>query len=228
MVGEGYRSEGGGLRGDWWRARKEYRDSSTSFGRVIFRRAKCDGRRGVGCDSLLCMANVQTRRNFLLTAPIAAAAASPFADTMMRASTAAPAAGQGDAGGGVQVFTAAEMASALSGVQANHGTKNLVTSPATLMVINEETKKAAKEFEWHATRDHVFQVLEGETKYELGGTPKGAHQTKPGEWLAPESEGAKTVMLKKGDYLFVPRMTPHKRTTDGSVSLLLISSQNPA
>jgi mannose-6-phosphate isomerase-like protein (cupin superfamily) len=174
------------------------------------------------------MANKQTRRNFLLTAPIAAAAASPFADTMMRASTAAPAAGQGDAGGGVQVFTAAEMASALSGVQANHGTKNLVTSPATLMVINEETKKAAKEFEWHATRDHVFQVLEGETKYELGGTPKGEHQTKPGEWLAPESEGAKTVILKKGDYLFVPRMTPHKRTTDGSVSLLLISSQNPA
>jgi mannose-6-phosphate isomerase-like protein (cupin superfamily) len=173
------------------------------------------------------MANVQTRRNFLLTAPIAAAAASPLADTMLRASTAAAAAGQGE-GGAIQVFTASDMASELKGVQATHGTKNLVTSPGTVMVINEETKKAAKEFEWHATRDHVFQVLDGETKYELGGTPKGAHQTKPGEWLAPESEGAKTVILKKGDYLFVPRMTPHKRTTDGSVSLLLISSQTPA
>jgi mannose-6-phosphate isomerase-like protein (cupin superfamily) len=172
------------------------------------------------------MANVQTRRNFLLTAPIAAAAASPFADTMMRASTAAFAA-QGGAGG-AQLFSAADMENDLKGVQRNHGTMNLLTTPGTLMIINEETKKAAKEFEWHATRDHVFQVLEGETKYELGGTPKGAHQTKPGEWLAPESEGAKTVMLKKGDYLFVPRMTPHKRTTDGSVSLLLISSQNPA
>ena len=172
------------------------------------------------------MANVQTRRNFLLTAPIAAAAASPFADTMLRASTAA---GQGaDAPLPIQVFTAADMAGELKSVQTNHSTKNLVTSPATLMVINEETKKAAKEFEWHASRDHIFQVLDGETKYELGGTPKGAHQTKPGEWLAPESEGAKTVILKKGDYLFVPRMTPHKRTTDGSVSLLLISSQNPA
>jgi mannose-6-phosphate isomerase-like protein (cupin superfamily) len=120
------------------------------------------------------------------------------------------------------------MESELKGVQANHGTKNLLTTPGTLMILNEETKKTGKEFEWHATRDHVFQVLDGETKYELGGTPKGAHQTKPGEWLAPESEGAKTVMLKKGDYLFVPRMTPHKRTTDGSVSLLLISSQTPA
>jgi mannose-6-phosphate isomerase-like protein (cupin superfamily) len=174
------------------------------------------------------MANVQTRRNFLLTAPIAAAVASPLADTMLRASTAGSAAGQTADALPVQVFTASQMEGEAKGVQANHSTKNLVTSPATLMVINEETKKAAKEFEWHATRDHVFQVLDGETKYELGGTPKGTHQTKPGEWLAPESEGAKTVMLKKGDYLFVPRMTPHKRTTDGSVTLLLISSQNPA
>lgn len=171
------------------------------------------------------MANIKTRRNFLLTAPIAAAVASPFADTMIRASTAAGQAGTAPVP--FQLFTAAEMASALSAVQANHGTKNLLTSPGTLMIINEETKKAGKEFEWHETRDHVFQVLDGETKYELGGTPKGAHQTKPGEWLAPESEGSKAVILKKGDYLFVPRNTPHKRTTDGSVSLLLISSQNP-
>ncbi|WP_035354567.1 cupin domain-containing protein [Edaphobacter aggregans] len=174
------------------------------------------------------MVSKQTRRNFLLTAPIAAAVASPFADTMMRASTAGSAMGQGADAGPFQLFNAAEMESALKGVEANHGTKNLLTTPGTLMIINEETKKAAKEFEWHATRDHVFQVLEGETKYELGGTPKGARQTKPGEWLAPESEGAKAVILKKGDYLFVPRMTPHKRTTDGSVSLLLISSQTPA
>lgn len=136
--------------------------------------------------------------------------------------------GQAADASGVQVFTAGEMASALKAVQANHGTNNLLKSPGTLMILSEETKKAAKEFEWHATRDHVFQVLEGETKYEVGGTPKGAHQTKPGEWLAPESEGAKTVLLKKGDYLFVPRMTPHKRTTEGSVSLLLISSETPA
>ncbi len=183
---------------------------------------------GVGCDSLLGMANKQTRRNFLLTAPIAAAAASPFAETMLHASTTGSGMEQVSDGSKIQVFTAADVASELKGVQANHGTKNLLTSPGTLMIINEETKKAGKEFEWHATRDHVFQVLDGETKYELGGTPKGAHETKPGEWLAPECEGARTVMLKKGDYLFVPRMTPHKRTTDGSVSLLLISSQTPA
>jgi mannose-6-phosphate isomerase-like protein (cupin superfamily) len=173
------------------------------------------------------MANKHTRRNFLLTAPIAAAAVSPIADAMLHASS-ATAMGQAADGSDIKVFTAEEMASELKGVQANHATKNLLTTPGTLMILSEESNKAAKEFEWHATRDHVFQVLDGETKYELGGTPKGAHQTKPGEWLAPESEGAKTVMLKKGDYLYVPRMTPHKRTTAGSVSLLLISSQTPA
>lgn len=136
--------------------------------------------------------------------------------------------GQAAAESKIRVFTAGEMAGELKAVQANHGTKNLLTSPGTLMILNEEKDKAAKEFEWHATRDHVFQVLEGETTYELGGTPKGTHEVKPGEWLAPESEGAQTVILKKGDYLFVPRMTPHKRSTKGSVSLLLISSQTPA
>ena len=188
--------------------------------------ARC-GARSEECGSLWCMANKQTRRNFLLTAPIAAAAASPFSATMLHASSAGSGTGQTADAGAIQVWTASQMEGELKGVKANHGTKNLLTTPGTLVIIAEETKKAAKEFEWHATRDHVFQVLDGETKYELGGTPKGAHQTKPGEWLAPESEGAKAVILKKGDYLFVPRNTPHKRTTDGSVSLLLISSQNP-
>lgn len=180
------------------------------------------------CGSLFGMANVQTRRNFLLTAPLAAAVASPLTDTLLRASTVAQSGAVETGAASFQSFSAQEMESDLKAVQSSHGTKNLVTSPTSLMVINEETKKAGKEFEWHATRDHIFQVLDGETKYELGGTPKGAHETRPGEWLAPESEGAKIVILKKGDYLFVPRMTPHKRTTDDSVSLLLISAQTGA
>jgi len=34
------------------------------------------------------------------------------------------------------------------------------------------------------------------------------------------------VVLKKGDYLSVPRNTPHKRITEGKVSLLLISANS--
>ena len=60
--------------------------------------------------------------------------------------------------------------------------------------------------------------------YELGGTPQGGHNTKPGEWLAPASEGATKMTLHKGDWLLIPRGTPHKRTTETSVTFALIST----
>ena len=58
----------------------------------------------------------------------------------------------------------------------------------------------------------------------MGGTPRGTHKLREGEWLAPESVGAERVTLKKGDILAIPRGTLHKRTTDGEVSFLLIST----
>ncbi len=127
----------------------------------------------------------------------------------------------------VQLFTAAEMAANLKEVQSSHGVKTLLTPKGTdvTMMINEESGKAAKECEYHAKRDHVFQVLDGETTYQLGGTPKSPREIKPGEFLAPDADGYKTFLLKKGDYLLVPRMTPHRRITQGSVSLLLISAE---
>jgi quercetin dioxygenase-like cupin family protein len=90
-------------------------------------------------------------------------------------------------------------------------------------MLTVETAKNAKEFEWHENRDHIFQIIDGSTVYEVGGTPKGAHSTGPGEWLAPASEGATTITLKKGDMLVIPRGTPHKRNTAESVTLTLIS-----
>lgn len=172
------------------------------------------------------MANVKTRRNFLLTAPLAAAAVSPLTDALLHASTA----GQAEQPAlpvPFKLFTADEMAANLKDVQSNHSVRTLVSPKGTdvTMAINEESSKIAKEFEYHAKRDHVFQVLAGETTYELGGTPKNPRETKPGEFLAPESEGFKKVTLKRGDYLLVPRMTPHRRITEGSVSLLLISAE---
>ena len=178
------------------------------------------------CVSLSAMANVKTRRNFLLTAPLAAAAVSPLTDTLLRASITGAAYGQPDGTKTFQVFPAADVAGVIQGVQASHSNKDLINTKATAMTItiNEESKKVAKEFEYHAHRDHVFQVLDGETEYQLGGVPKNARETKPGEWLAPESEGYTSVKLKKGDYLSIPRMTPHKRITEGSVTLMLVAA----
>jgi quercetin dioxygenase-like cupin family protein len=94
--------------------------------------------------------------------------------------------------------------------------------PFTIVMTTEE-KKSGKEFEYHEGRDHIFQILEGTTVYELGGTPKSARNTKPGEWLAPASEGATSLTLHKGDMLVIPRGTPHKRSTEASVTFTLIS-----
>ena len=111
------------------------------------------------------------------------------------------------------------------------GSKGLASpkggAPFTVVIMAEE-KKAAAEFEWHELRDHIFQILEGTTKVELGGTPSGAHQPKPSEWLATGSDGAKAVMLEKGDVLCIPRGTPHKRTTDARVVFQLVSVELPA
>ena len=165
------------------------------------------------------MAHSSSRRNFLRTAPLAAAAlaATPtFAEPAQDAATPEH----------FQLFTADKLAADRQRLQATPGNDNLFT-PASLpftIVLTTEDKKAAKQFEWHEGRDHILQVLEGSTVYEVGGTPQGGHNTKPGEWLAPASEGATKLMLHKGDMLVIPRGTPHKRTTAESVTFYLIST----
>ncbi|WP_348268442.1 hypothetical protein P8936_04265 [Edaphobacter paludis] len=170
------------------------------------------------------MANVQTRRNFLWTAPLAAAVALPLTDTLLHA---APA--EAEPRATFKVFPAATLEGMVKSLEEAPAAKDIVQGNVGISItISAEEKKAAKEFEYHQHRDHVFQVLDGSTQYEIGGTPKNARQTKPGEWLAPESEGHTTITLNKGDMLVVPRMTPHKRTTEGMVSLLLINAATPA
>src|ERR1700730_8241825 len=171
------------------------------------------------------MVNDRTRSNYPRTAPLAAAATLSLTDKLALATDG----GQSAAAAApepFQVFTAEKLADAMKALQAKPGNDNLYEPKALPMtiVLTTEEKKSAKEFEYHEGRDHIFLILEGTTKYELGGTPKGAHKTKPGEWLAPASDGATTLTLKKGDMLVIPRGTPHKRSTEESVTLTLIST----
>jgi mannose-6-phosphate isomerase-like protein (cupin superfamily) len=172
------------------------------------------------------MATRTSRRNFLRSAPLAAAAASLSLPEVLQAQstpagTATPLP--------IKVVTAAELAQREGELKAKPGNFDFSPNPALpfTCVMTVETDKAGKEFEWHEGRDHIFQIVEGETTYELGGTPEGAHMTKPGEWLAPKMNGATTVTLKKGDVLMVPRNTAHKRTTKGSVTFYLFSVEGP-
>ena len=163
-----------------------------------------------------------TRRTFLRSASLLAAAL-PFAELPLPAQSAA-------ASQPFQLFTGAQLAEAAAKLKAKPGNDSLYAAPALpfTVVLTTEEKKSAKEFEWHEGRDHILQVLEGTTAYELGGTPQGAHNTKPGEWLAPSSAGAATFTLHKGDMLVIPRGTPHKRSTEGSVTFYLISTTGNA
>jgi hypothetical protein len=168
------------------------------------------------------MVNKASRRNFLRTAP-AAAAAVGFALTDQPVFAAM----QGAPADKFQVFTAAQLADNAKALQAKPGNNNLVDIKTATIVMTTEAAHAGKEFEWHEGRDHIVQIIDGSTLYELGGTPKGTHGNngKAGEYLAPESEGASKLTLKKGDMVTIPRGTPHKRTTADSVTFLLISSQ---
>jgi mannose-6-phosphate isomerase-like protein (cupin superfamily) len=174
------------------------------------------------------MVNNHTRRNFLRTAPLAAAVALSATDTLALASDGVQ--GVAAAPEPFQVFPAEKLADAMKALREKPGNDNLYESktlPLTIVLTTEE-KKSAKEFEYHEGRDHIFLIVDGATKYELGGTPQGAHKTKPGEWLAPASEGATSLTLKKGDMLVIPRGTPHRRSTEGSVTFTLISTTGTA
>jgi len=170
------------------------------------------------------MVQSASRRSFLRTAPLAAAAvALPLTDNRLFAAQAAPMAAPVP----FQLFSAAQLAESEKKLQTAPGNDNLF-QPATLpftIVLTTEEKHSAKEFEWHEGRDHIVQVLDGSTVYELGGTPEGAHNNKlPTEWLAPTSTGATKMTLHKGDMLVIPRGTPHKRSTEASVTFYLIST----
>jgi mannose-6-phosphate isomerase-like protein (cupin superfamily) len=164
-----------------------------------------------------------SRRNFLCTAPVAAAAGLALADAAF-ASTAAAESAAPAAQAAYRLFTARALQDDSNALQAAPGNNNLVTSKDFVVVLTTETAKSAKEFEWHEYRDHIFQIHEGSTVYELGGSPKNGRNTKPGEWLAPAAEGTTTVTLNKGDMLVIPRGMPHKRSTAGSVTFMLIST----
>jgi quercetin dioxygenase-like cupin family protein len=169
------------------------------------------------------------RRRFLRAVPAAAAAgftltrASVFASSGFASSAAAQSTGASALT--FKLFKAQEIQDDLSALAANPGNNNLVQEKSFVVILTAEKAKTAAEFEWHEHRDHIFQILDGATVYELGGTPKGAHSKAPGEWNSPESDGHQTVTLNKGDMLVIARGIPHRRITAGSVTFSLISPQ---
>ena len=166
-----------------------------------------------------------SRRNFLRKAPVAAAASLALADASLFASQTAGSSATPNAPATFQLFTAETLQDDCKALQATPGNNNLVGGKNFTIALTTEKTKSGIEFEVHEHRDHVLQILDGTTVYEVGGTLKNQRNTGPGEWRAPAADGTTTLTLKKGDMLIIPRGTPHKRTTANSVTLMLISPQ---
>jgi quercetin dioxygenase-like cupin family protein len=170
------------------------------------------------------MVNHSSRRNFLRTAPVAAATLALTDKLLFAAQAPAPAP---VAHVPYQVFTAQQLADDAKALAARGGNNNLVATATAgficPIVMTTEIAKTAPEFEQHEGRDHIILITDGSTLYEVGGTLKNARTTRPGEQLAPDSDGATKVTLNKGDIITIPRGTPHRRTTTASVTFLLLS-----
>jgi uncharacterized protein YjlB len=178
------------------------------------------------------MAKKTSRRNFLRTAPVAAAAGFTLTNSLMAM---AQAGGPGtDLVAAAQTFklwTAKELAGDTAALDANPGDNRLYASTAipVQIILTVEKHKSATEFEWHENRDHLVQIIDGSTVYEVGGTPTGTKvMPGQGEFHATGSTGSKSMVLMKGDTLLIPRGTLHKRSTEDSVTFLLISNPNVA
>ena len=177
------------------------------------------------------MAKNTSRRNFLKTAPVAAAVGFTLADSL---SALAQAGSPGEdlvaSAQPFKLFKAGELETDVKALDAKPGDNRLYESKAipVQVILTTEKHKTAAEFEWHEGRDHVLHIIEGSTLYEIGGTPTGTKVMGPGEWHATGATGSKSVVLGKGDMLVIPRGTLHKRSTEDSVTFFLISNPVPA
>lgn len=180
------------------------------------------------------MAKRTSRRTFLRSAPIAAAVGFTLTDTLMamaQGATSAPGADVNAAAQPIKLWTAKDLAADLSALDSKPGDNRLYDSKAipVQIILTVEKHKSATEFEWHEGRDHIIQILDGSTLYEVGGTPTGTKvMPGTGEWHATGSTGSKSILLGKGDVMLIPRGTLHKRSTEDSVTFLLISNPAPA
>jgi hypothetical protein len=177
------------------------------------------------------MAKNTSRRNFLRTAPVAAAAGFTLTNSLMAMAQAAGAPGA-DLVGAAQPFklwTSNELADDMKALDAKPGDNRLYASTAipVQIILTTEKHKSATEFEWHENRDHLVQIIDGSTLYEVGGTPTGTKvMPGAGEFHATGSTGSKSIIMVKGDMLLIPRGTLHKRSTEDSVTFMLISNPN--
>ena len=101
-------------------------------------------------------------------------------------------------------------------LQPDNKTVELIDSAGMQLrvAVQHEKNKAGAAAELHDASDDVYYVLDGSATLVLGGKLDAPKETDPGEWRSPRIRNGKTVEIRKGDLVVVPRGTPHQRSTE--------------
>jgi len=90
------------------------------------------------------------------------------------------------------------------------------------VAVQHEKNKSGSAAELHDASDDVYYVLEGSATLILGGKLDAPKEAEPGEWRSARIIDGRTVEIKKGDLIVVPRGTPHQRSTAGQDFTMLL------
>jgi len=100
-------------------------------------------------------------------------------------------------------------------LQPDNKTSELIDSAGMQLrvAVQHEKNRSGAAAELHDASDDVYYVLEGSATLVLGGKLEDPKEADPGEWRSPRIIDGKTIEIKKGDLIVVPRGTPHQRST---------------
>ena len=109
-------------------------------------------------------------------------------------------------------------------LQADNKTSELIDSGGMQLrvAVQHEKNKTGAAAELHDASDDVYYVLDGSAMLVLGGKLDSPKETDPGEWRSPRIIDGKTIEIKKGDVIIVPRGTPHQRSTENKDFTMLL------
>src|SRR5215831_9830784 len=82
------------------------------------------------------------------------------------------------------------------------------------VAVQHEKNRSGAAAELHDASDDVYYVLDGSATLVLGGKLDAPKEADPGEWRSPRIVDGKTIEIKKGDLIVVPRVTPDPPSTE--------------
>jgi len=123
------------------------------------------------------------------------------------------------------VMTAQSVDDLQKSLQPENKTSELIDSAGMQfrVAVQHEKNRSGAAAELHDASDDVYYVLDGSATLVLGGKLEDPKEMDPGEWRSSRILDGKTIEIKKGDLVIVPRGTPHQRsTTNKDFSMILI------